>query len=161
MKNGIFGKYYARFEGIWLAKCYSGWGGGKEGKRRKRNTDESNDDDEEEYRWRWRGIPMTKRSINNYIKRKWKKQGETKWNGGERREMMKKWRSEKSISQWIHANKRSMMLYWCVLVSQVANWLMITARLFTIIAKSKERSKFFLLLLPSIHLSPFDCVSNQ
>ena len=40
--------------------------GGREGQRRKKITDESDDDDEEGYRWRWRGIPMMKRSTNDY-----------------------------------------------------------------------------------------------
>ena len=35
-------------------------------KRQERNTHERNNDDKDEYQWRWSGIPMMKRSTNDY-----------------------------------------------------------------------------------------------
>ena len=103
MKNGVFGEYFARFEGIWQTKCFKDEEvdklrveeKAKDGEEipmramtmMKRNTN----DDEEVYQW-WKGASMI------MMKRKWKKQGETKWNERERREMKKK-RSEKTISR--------------------------------------------------------------
>ena len=78
MKNGVFGEYLARFEGIWQTKCFKDeevdklWveEKAKDGEEipmravtmMKRNTN----DNEEVYQWRWRGIPMMKRSIDDY-----------------------------------------------------------------------------------------------
>ena len=87
----------------------------------KRNTD----DNEEDHRW----SPMI------MMERKWNKQGETKWNEGERREMMKK-KSEKSISPWIHANEWSMMPRWCV--NDIFNHLMPLRMVATMLVKANE-----------------------
>ena len=68
--------------------------GGREGQRRKKITDESDDDDEEGYRWRWRGIPMMKRSIEDY------NEEQVKGEEGDDEEE-EEW---KLISRWIHTN---------------------------------------------------------
>ena len=57
--------------------------GGREGQRRKKITDESNHDDEEGYRWRWRGIPMMKRSTDDYDEEEVKETDKVKWKGEE------------------------------------------------------------------------------
>ena len=57
--------------------------GGREGQRRKKITDESDDDDEEGYRWRWRGIPMMKRSTDDYDEEEVKETDKVKWKGEE------------------------------------------------------------------------------
>ena len=102
MKNVVFREYFACFEGIWQTKCIKDEEVDKlsveDRAKDRENTDESDNDDEEENQWRWRGIPMMKRSIEDYneeqVKREEGDDEEEEW---------------KSISRWIHANKRSMM----------------------------------------------------
>ena len=57
--------------------------GGREGQRWKKITDESDDNDEEGYPWQWRGIPMMKRSTDDYDEEEVKETDKVKWKGEE------------------------------------------------------------------------------
>ena len=96
MKNVVFGEYFARFEGIWQTKCI------KDEEVDKISVEDRAKDGEE---IPMRAIMMMKRKTNDdeEVYRWWKEQVKREEGDDEEEE---EW---KSISRWIHANKRSMM----------------------------------------------------
>ena len=95
MKNVVFGEYFARFEGIWQTKCI------KDEEVDKLSVENKAKDGEE--------IPMRaimmRRNTNDgdEVYQWWKEQVKREEGDDEEEEAWK------SISQWIHTNKRSMM----------------------------------------------------